>query len=291
MSNSYLSIAQHGKNQWWRYLCGVLLILFWFMVVGTIAALIVYASMGGDLSQKALAELGKSRSLTAFITNNIPCVFGLVGTIVTVQSLHRRSGWTLINAQGQLDLSRFSYGFIVWFVIVIIPTVISLLIQPSSYEFNFSFPGWPLFLLASLVLTTIQTSWEEFFFRGYILQGMSLLSRNRLLLAISNGLLFMLPHLGNPELANGFIWVAPQYLLIGIFLAYITLQDNRMELALGVHAANNISHVFFTTTDSVLGAPALWTTKPSPAGIIDIVVVLVSMAIAYYFFFYKRLWS
>jgi uncharacterized protein len=291
MSNSYLSIAQHGKNQWWRYLCGVLLILFWFMVVGTIAALIVYASMGGDLSQKALAELGKSRSLTAFITNNIPCVFGLVGTIVTVQSLHRRSGWTLINAQGRLDLSRFSYGFVVWFVIVIIPTVISLLIQPSSYEFNFSFPGWPLLLLASLVLTTIQTSWEEFFFRGYILQGMSLLSRNRLLLAISNGLLFLLPHLGNPELANGFIWVAPQYLLIGIFLAYITLQDNRMELALGVHAANNIRHVFFTTTDSVLGAPALWTTKPSPAGIIDIVVVLVSMAIAYYFFFYKRLWS
>jgi uncharacterized protein len=291
MSNSYFSIATQGKNQWWRYLCGVLLILFWFLIIGSIVAVIFHTFMGGDLTQKAIEELGKSRSITAFITNNIPCIFGLVGTIITVQSLHRRLGWTLINAQGQLDLIRVSYGFTVWFVIVIIPPAVWLGIKPSSYEFNFSFPGWPLFLLTSLVFTTIQTSWEEFFFRGYILQGMSLLSRNRILLSVSNGLLFMLPHLGNPELANGFIWVAPQYLLMGIFLAYITLQDNRMELALGVHAANNISHVFFTTTDSVLAVPALWTTKPSPAGIIDILLVLVSIAIAYYFFFYKRLWS
>jgi uncharacterized protein len=118
----------------------------------------------------------------------------------------------------------------------------------------------------------------------------SLIVRNPLILIISNGVLFLLPHLGNPEIANGLVLMSLQYFSFGVFLAFITLKDNRLELALGVHAANNISHIFFTTTDSALGAPALWMTAPSPAEFTDILFTLGYMAIAYYFFFHKQVW-
>jgi uncharacterized protein len=289
MSLDYLSIAQQGKNQWWRYLCGIFISLFSFMIVGGIAYGVCLFFLAGNAAN--FKKIMEAKTVGNFVATNIPFIFWILGTIYAVQVIHARSAWGLISATGKLNWHRVSYGFAVWFAISLIPSVLTLWLSPGEYKFHFDIGEWPLLFMASMVLTPIQTSCEELFFRGYILQGMGLLTRQPLFLIISNGLLFLLPHLGNPEIANGFVWVALQYFSTGVFLAFITLQDNRLELALGVHAANNISHVFFSTTDSALGAPALWMAKPSPAGFTDIAMLLAAMAIAYYLFFYKRLWS
>jgi uncharacterized protein len=289
MSQDYLSIVQQGKNQWWRYLCGILLSLFSFIIVGGSAYGILLFFLAGDI--ESLKKASEAKTVSHFIASNIPFIFWFWGTVLAVRGIHGRSAWGLVSANGRIDWRRLSYGFIVWFIITIIPSVFTLWSSPSEYQFHFDIGEWPFLLAAALIFTSIQTSCEEIFFRGYLLQGMSLLTRQPLILIMSNGLLFLLPHLGNPEIANGFVWVSLQYFAIGVFLAFITLQDNRLELALGVHAANNISHVFFTTTDSALEAPALWMAKPSPAGFADITLLLISISIAYYFFFHKRLWS
>jgi uncharacterized protein len=289
MSLDYLSIARQGKNHWWRYVLGIFLSIFVSGIVGVIISLGVAFSLTGDI--EAALKINKSRSIEAFVDSNIPFIFWFWGTILAVRGIHGRSAWGLIGADHRINWRRLSYGFVVWFMISIIPSFVSLWMSPGDYKYDFDVNKWPLAFLMVMILTPIQTSAEEIFFRGYLLQGMGLITRQPLLLIFSNGLLFMLPHLGNPEVANGFFWVASQYFAIGVFLAFITLQDHRLELALGVHAANNITHIFFTTTDSALGTPAVWTTKPSPAGFADIALVLTSILIAYYFFFRKRIWS
>jgi uncharacterized protein len=296
MSLNYLSIAQQGKNQWWRYLFGMFFILFLWMVVGgvlSISALILFAGNTRDaLTPAAIIKMSEeSKSVSSFVALNLQFIVGFLAVIVAVQFIHRRSAWSLVSAAGQINWPRLSYGFIVWLIITITPSVPTLFLSPGEYKFHFNIGEWPVLFISAMTLTPIQTSFEEIFFRGYIMQGMGLLVRQPLFLVISNGILFMLPHLANPEIANGPVWMALQYFSIGVFLAFITLQDNRLELALGVHASNNISHIFFTTTDSAMGVPALWTIKPSPAGFTDIALLLVSLAIAYYFFFHKRLWS
>jgi uncharacterized protein len=291
MSLDYLSIAPHGKNQWWRYVFGMFLILFFWVIVGNIFSVMMAFFFVGDIRMASVMTLFNSRSIGTFVVNNITFIFWFLGTVLAVRGIHRRSAWGLVSAEQRINWPRLSYGFAVWFVILMITAFISLWMNPGEYKFDFDVNKWPLAFLLVMILTPIQTSAEEIFFRGYLLQGMGLITRQPLVLIFINGLLFMLPHLGNPEVANGFFWVASQYFAIGVFLAFITLQDNRLELALGVHAANNITHIFFTTTDSALGTPALWTAKPSPAGFMDIAIVLISISIAYYLFFHKRLWS
>ncbi len=73
------------------------------------------------------------------------------------------------------------------------------------YTFNASFlQTWP-YLLAALLLIPLQTSAEEFFFRGYLLQGSRRLTKNWLVLSLLNGVLFTLPHLGNVEVEKDFL--------------------------------------------------------------------------------------
>jgi uncharacterized protein len=291
MSLNYLSIAPQGKNHWWRYILGIFLSLFFWIIIGGIAAVIIAFFFAGNMKIESVMTLISSRSIEAFVVSNIMFVFWFWGTVLTVHNIHGRSAWGLVGADHRINWRRLSYGFAVWFMISIIPSFVFLWMSPGEYKFDFDVNKWPVAFLLVMILTPIQTSAEEIFFRGYLLQGMGLITRQPLVLIFINGLLFMLPHLGNPEVANGFFWVASQYFAIGVFLAFITLQDNRLELALGVHAANNITHIFFTTTDSALGTPALWMAKPSPAGFMDIAIVLVSISIAYYLFFHKRLWS
>jgi uncharacterized protein len=284
-SINYLRIAQQGKNQWWRYVCGILLSLSFFIIVGSIAYAIALFSIAGVSDIASIKKFTKTPSLGHYISTNIPFIFWFLGTVIAVRGIHGRSAWGLVSGTGRLDWLRMGYGFIVWFAMMIIPAVLLLWISPEEYKFHFDLREWPLLFVITALLTPIQTSCEEIFFRGYLIQGMGLITRQPLILMISNGLLFFLPHLGNPEISHGIVWVSLEYFSIGVFLALITLRDNRLELALGVHAANNITNIFFTTTDSVMGAPALWMAQPSPTTFVDVLVLFLSMAIAYYLFF------
>lgn len=136
------------------------------------------------------------------------------------------------------------------------------------------------------LLTPIQTSAEELFYRGYLMQGLSLLTRNPVVLTIATSLAFAIPHFNNPEMQRGFLLGALNYFLWGVFAAVITLQDNGLELALGVHAANNLFiFLFLNTPDSVLPTPAMWTyVGPIHAGE-DLIGTLLYSALFYFIFF------
>jgi uncharacterized protein len=284
-SLSYLNIARQGKNQWWRYVCGILLSLAFFIIFGSVVSAIALVAIARVSDPASVGKFITTPSLGRYIITNIPFIFWFLGTVIVVRGIHGRSAWGLVSGTGRLDWQRMGYGFIVWFALMIIPSVLSLWLRPGEYKFHFDLWEWPFLFIATLVLTPIQTSCEEIFFRGYLMQGMGLITRQPLILIVSNGLLFFLPHLGNPEIAHGIVWVSLQYFSIGVFLALITLRDNRLELALGVHAANNITNIFFTTTDSVMGAPALWMIQPNPTTFVDVLALFLYMAIAYYLFF------
>jgi membrane protease YdiL (CAAX protease family) len=98
----------------------------------------------------------------------------------------------------------------------------------------------PLSLGAALMMPVgiiINAVAEELLFRGYILQGLGLLTQNRILLAIINGLLFMWIHVTS----MGWDYtLLSQIFEIGFFCSIITLKSNGLELAIGMHAANNL---------------------------------------------------
>ncbi|MEM7581533.1 MAG: lysostaphin resistance A-like protein [Mastigocoleus sp.] len=270
MSQNYLDIARQGKNNWWRYLIGILLIAFFWLIIGGIAtaiSLIAVAIFQGvftldsALLQQQLEEFLKTRSTINYVIHNIGFIFFLVGIFLTVKLLHGRKFLSLVNPEGKISSIRFFTGFGIWFLMGVLVTGLGILLEPENIEFAFQPVQWFSLVACALILTPIQTSTEELFFRGYAIQGLSLITKQPFLLIVFSGLLFMFPHLSNPEVERGAIWLALYYFSFGVFCSLITIKDNRLELALGIHAANNLFHIFISTRDSALPVPSIWFIK------------------------------
>jgi membrane protease YdiL (CAAX protease family) len=136
------------------------------------------------------------------------------------------------------------------------------LTHPGRYALTLELPRFVPFALLALVLVPIQSSAEELLFRGYLLQGFGLRLRSIWVLSLLSGLIFGLPHLFNPEAGVHFWWMGLYYVSIGAALAFITLRDGRLELALGMHAANNLFTALFANySGSVLPTPAVFTAR------------------------------
>jgi hypothetical protein len=105
------------------------------------------------------------------------------------------------------------------------------------------------FLILALLLIPIQTSFEEYLFRGYMMQGLGLATMNKIYPLLITSFLFGIMHISNPEVEKMGYFVLIYYIGTGLFLGIITLMDQGIELALGFHAANNLIGALLLTAD------------------------------------------
>ena len=175
-----------------------------------------------------------------------------------------------------------------WFVpFCLIGGLGQYLFYPDAFSFNSDLKAFALFVPLALVVTAIQTTTEELFFRGYIVQGASLIWSNRMFLAIVSAVIFTLPHATNPESQEGG-WIGMflgYFVGTGLLYAIVSLIDGTTELAIGAHFANNIAYfLLFNWSGSFFAAPALFSISEYHArfyDIISLVLIPVFLAIAY----------
>jgi hypothetical protein len=214
--------------------------------------------------------------------------FGLLilGVFVTVKFVHGRPFRSIITPAKQINWRRMAQGFGLWLLLVTLASGVEYLINPEIYTVVFNVRRFLPFALVVLLLTPMQTTAEELLFRGYLLQATGHLGRNFWVLALVNGILFMVPHLGNPELAASAILLPLFYLSIGAFFAFITLRDNSAELAIGAHAANNLySALFANYTNSALQTESVFLITE-----LDAVYALISFWVMAIIFYLVLLW-
>jgi uncharacterized protein len=249
MHKNFLNAVYQGKNHWWRYFLTFLAVFYYWLNFSGYIVLIC---------QSLLSFIISSQSINLFISISFAFLPLLVILFLLVRKLHNRNFYSLINADASIDIKRLCLGFGVWGLQLSVFTLSDVWINPQNYLYKFELQQWLLLLPFALILTPIQTSTEEFLFRGYLMQGLSLITKHPLVLILVTSFLFAVPHLGNPEMQRGFVWGALTYFTWGVLLATITLKDNGLELALGVHAANNLfSVLIMNTKDSVLPTPAV----------------------------------
>jgi len=275
-NQTYLDAVFLGKNDAWRYLIAVPLILIMWVVVGSLptTALVVYLIIDGDPGTYVTPEaqfVGVS-PVVPYILALLSFWALLLGLWVAVRLIHRRSMLTLITPQPQVNWQRILHGFVVWLAVGAGGALVEALIFPGRYQLIFDAGPFFLFMLASLLLIPIQTSAEELFLRGYILQSFGLRLRRTWVLCLISGVLFALPHFANPEVEVNFWLLMIFYFAIGVFFAWITLRDQGLELALGAHAANNL----FAAMVASYPNSALQTSSLFFVGVLDPVYNLLS---------------
>jgi membrane protease YdiL (CAAX protease family) len=283
VNETYLEAGKRGKNTWPSYLLGVVFILFMWFVVGGWAVLALGSLLGVPTGQTA-TEPSSAGLIAGYLVLGAGFPFFLLGTLLAVALIHRRNPLTLVTGRRSIDWRRTGTGFGVSLALVALAGLVEFLIYPSALSLGPNLAAFAPFALLALVLTPIQATAEEVFFRGYLVQGASLISSNFLFLALISGALFMLPHLlANPEVDAGFLPVALYYFGFGAFLAWVSLRDGTLELAIGAHAANNLyGAVVLSFEGSALKTPSLfYTDRFVPAyNLIQFLVIAVLFYVA-----------
>ena len=283
MSN-YLEVARTGKNEWWRYLLSLPAIIATWLILGSMPLffLIAYVQADGnpatDVTQTGFTGIPLLVEFLVTMSSFIPFI---VATVLAVRFIHARPLRTLITAEPRIRWGRILAGAGIWFGIAASIAIVEALLYPGRYVLTFQPVALLVFAAFALIIIPIQTSAEEVFFRGYLLQWMGLRLKNKWVLAFLNGALFFLPHTANPEMAVDSLLVGLGYFVIGFVFTLITVQDNGMELALGMHAANNLFAALFANyTITALPSPSLFTIQT-----LDPVYALVSLIVGSMVFF------
>jgi len=177
--------------------------------------------------------------------------------------------------------------------------LVSYFMDPGNYAFHFDGSKFFILVLISLLILPIQTSFEEFLMRGYLMQGIGLAAGNRWIPLIVTSTIFGLLHIFNPEVQEyGVGIMMVNYIQIGLMLGIITLMDDSLELALGVHAANNIyGATMVTFSASALKTPALFTMQElnintmTIAGLVGSFIFILLLAKIYGWSDWSKLWA
>jgi CAAX protease family protein len=271
----YLDLVHRGKNDWWRYVLGGAIILFSWLILGWLPYALVVMEGGDGL-------------LARFIAINFSIIMMLAGLAVAVKVIHRRPLTTLVTGEGSIAWARIARAALAWAVIGVAFAVVEHLLYPGRYYLSFSAERFLPFAAVALVLTPLQTATEELVFRGYVMQGLGLIVKTPAVVAILSAAIFALPHLFNPEVQqHGAGLLGASYFVIGLLLAAVTLRDGRLELAMGVHAANNLLLVLVANYDgSVLESESIFTARE-----LDPVYSLITLsigALVFYGWFFGR---
>ena len=166
----------------------------------------------------------------------------------------------MVTGRKTFDYNRVVYAIWVGFLLHSALLILDVLFIYTEITFRSpSFSEYITFFLFAIVLTTYQAGFEEIFFRGYLLQGLSLIARNRVVITIVSSVLFVLPHLANPEpFEYGFAPYATSLFMFALFMTVIVLVDGGIELAIGYHALNNLWIGLIANTEvTALQTPSL----------------------------------
>jgi membrane protease YdiL (CAAX protease family) len=175
-------------------------------------------------------------------------VFAISALFLSVKYIHKRKILSLFNSANKLDWKRILWGTIVWFVLLAIIEYVLYIVNPENYTFREPDSSYVFLIIISLVILPIQTTFEEVFTRGYILQSVTYNSKRVFLGFIISIIVFMLLHGMNPETSEyGFTPMMTYYFSAALLLGLIVVYDRRLEIAIGVHTATNIFGALIVT--------------------------------------------
>jgi len=263
---NYIQQAYKGKNSFWRYFISFIVVVIGWQIIGAIPLLITAVVHSKDMTEfreaanENFMSLGINSNLFLFLMI-LMFAIALAALFFAIKYIHQRSITSLVTSRKNTDWKRVFYAFAIWFSVSIMMIAIGYFSAPETYTWNFKPISFIILVLVSFLFMPLQTSFEELFFRGYLMQGFGILTKNRWFPLLLSSAIFGLMHAFNPEVAKlGYI-VMVYYIGTGLLLGILTLMDEGTELSLGFHAANNIAAAIFVTTN--------WTVFQTDALMID----------------------
>ena len=287
----FFTSALHGRRGFWPTIGTIFLVIIGLIIGQIPLTYFVATGTGGTTgAMPSAAELGLDQSL--YLTLMIlSFAGGLLGLMLGVIFFHGRPWKTLITPYARISWKRILQSFAIWMALTGVLEFLYYLFYPENYVFQFDVGAFLPLLAVAIFLLPIQTSFEEIFFRGYLMQIIGVAFKSKWVAVIITGVLFGLLHSANPEVSEfGFGRMMVYYIGFGVFAGTVTVLDDRLELMLGMHAATNIYGAAIVTFDaSALQTPALFSVNQLDLQWM-LVFFIISLIIYFSFFGTKLGW-
>ncbi len=246
----FISQAYKAKHEWWRYVVGVMLVVI-AAVIGQIPFTAALFLEGGVeiLSMTEAEMLRVLDSNWSFFLLLLSFAVGLAGLLLVIRFLHAQPIREATTARKKVDWGRFFFGFGLIAVFTIVTTLIDYNMNPQDFVWNFQMVPFLVMALIAVVMVPLQTSFEEYLFRGYLMQGIGVLAGNKWVPLLVTSVVFGSLHIWNPEVDKMGPVIMVYYIGTGLLLGIMTLMDDGLELALGFHAGNNLVGAMLVTAD------------------------------------------
>lgn len=240
----YIQQAYKGKKEIWMFILTSLLISGIFIL-----NFVMYLFTSKEDMDAAYEMMKSIPGNISLVINLLPFVF-LIGLLfVLVRYLHDRSILSLTTSRKKVDWKRILFSFSLVVTITIVSFTVSYFLDPNQIELQFNPTKFAILFLISIILFPFQIGLEEYLFRGYFMQYIGVMVKNRWFPLILTSVLFGVAHSSNPEVAElGFITMI-FYIGTGLLFGIMTLMDDGLELALGFHLGNNLLAALLITSD------------------------------------------
>jgi hypothetical protein len=273
----FIEQAFKGKNDWWRFAittaftCGIFIINF-----------IMYFFLTEEDLKSAYDLMKGLPNSFSLVLNLMPFVFLLGMLFLLVYFLHERSILSLTTSKKKINFGKLFFSLSLIVLMTLIGFAISYNMDNSGIIWNFNPAKFSILLFVSLILFPFQIGFEEYVFRGYLMQQIGILARNRWVPLVITSVFFGLFHSANPEVAELGFGVMIFYIGTGLLLGIMTLMDEGLELSLGFHLGNNLMAALLITSDfSALQTDAMFKYSGKIDSSSTLNEMIISMAITY----------
>lgn len=250
----FIKQAYTGDNSFLSYVITLIILFVFWQVLGPLPLMGVSFAYAPNLetlmadSQNLWMNLGIPSNLYLLVML-LSFIMAFGGLWIGIAYIHKRSLKSVLTTRVKFDWSRVKLAGSIWFVVMLSMTLIDYFTRPEDFVLIFDAPKFAVLFIIAILVIPIQTTFEELLFRGYLMQALGTLSKNRWVPLLVTSVIFGLLHGANPEVAKLGPMMFIFYIGTGFLLGIMTLMDEGTELSIGFHAVNNVTAAILVTTD------------------------------------------
>lgn len=236
--------AKKGNNQIWIWLVTLLVVCYPFYQ--KIFAFLTEVSTPKKTKQ-ILKDSDTVNNLLSSVSLKALVFFAIL--LISLKFFHNRKIRTLFTGREKFDWLRFFTGIFVWGVAIIIGFSIGYYYNSDIVRYNFRLMPFLKLFFICISLVTLRAVFIEVLFRGYILQGVFLITNNKLGAVIASAIFYMLVFSTSILIDE----VGYELLLfnfaVGIVLGIIVVFDEGLELSISFQIVNTMVALLYISTN------------------------------------------
>jgi uncharacterized protein len=248
----------------WRVLVGaVIVVSVWVLWTALVIGFFLFASV--HFSYAAPRSVIETLNLVVAMSTPMDTAVLLstyagiwIGVWLAMRLLHRQKFVTLFSPERRVRWGEFGIGMALVSGYLALSTLLTIVSGDAPARTNVGLVDWLKALPLVAPFIFLQSSGEEIFFRGYLVQQLGARFRSPFVWGLLPALLFGLGHFANaPTFTYGVYYVAAT-MLIGLTATALIWRTGSLSAAMGLHVANNLVAFLVAGPSDAATSTQLW---------------------------------